>query len=374
MQRRALFMAALAWLAFATGAVSAQTPAEAFAPYAARELAPGVHLLATPPTYRGDVTSNIVVIEQRDGLVVIDSGRMAADGRRVVAFVRSISRLPVKAVVYTHWHHDHPGGASEIRAAWPQVRIISTAPTLAALRGPALRYIDLQPSEHFDAQLREEREGLLTSIDEQLQNPQHDDAMRQRYQRMREEVVARLSDIHGTYLVLPTETFTDELLLDDPVRPVRLLFLGRANTEGDAIAWLPNERIVVTGDIVVSPVPFGFFSFPGDWITTLQRIKALNYAILVPGHGEPQTDTVYVDKLITSITDFRTQVAPLAQQGLTLDEIRARMDYARQQELFGDTPRNRLLLEPFWLRTMTINAYREARNEPFEQGDESLYE
>lgn len=373
MKRRVFRMAALALLAFTVSPAAAQAPAD-LTPYTARVLAPGVHLLATPPTYRADVTSNIVVIEQSDGLVVVDSGRMAADGRRVVAFVRSISRLPVKAVLYTHWHHDHPGGASEIRAAWLNVRIISTDATLAALSGPALRYIGLQPEERFETQLREERQGLIAQIDEQLQNPEHDEAMRQRYQTMRADVVTRLEDIPGTYLVLPTETFRDELLLDDPVRPVRFMFLGRANTEGDAVAWLPNERIVMTGDVVVMPVPFGFFSFPGDWINVLERLKALNYAILVPGHGEPQTDTAYVDKLITSITDFRTQVAPLAQQGLTLDEVRARMDYTRQQELFGDTPRNRLLLEPFWQRTMTVNAYREARGEPFEQGDESLYE
>ena len=43
---------------------------------------------------------------------------------------------------------------------------------------------------------------------------------------------------------------------------MRLRFLGRANTEGDAIAWLPRQRIVMTGDVVVSPTPFGFFSFP----------------------------------------------------------------------------------------------------------------
>lgn len=368
MMYRALVVAAL--LAFAASPAAAQT----LAPYAARELAPGVHLLAPPPEYLGDVTSNIVVIEQSDGLVVIDSGRMASDGRRVVAFVRSISQLPVKAVLYTHWHHDHPGGASEIRAAWPQTRIISTPQTLAALRGPALRYIGLEPQERFDTQMREEREGLISQIDEQLRSDQHDEATRQRYARMRAEVTARIADIPGTYLALPTETFQDELLLDDPLRPVRLMFLGRANTDGDAIAWLPNERIVMTGDVVVAPVPFGFFSFPGDWLGVLERIKALNYTVLVPGHGEPQTDTAYVDNLITSISDLRDQVGPLARQNLTIDDVRSRVNYTRHQEMFGETPRHRRQLEAFWLRTMTINAYREARGEPIEQGDEAIYE
>ena len=57
-------------------------PAEALAPFVARELAPGIHLLATPSEYRGPVIGNVTVIEQSSGVVVVDSGLTAADGRR----------------------------------------------------------------------------------------------------------------------------------------------------------------------------------------------------------------------------------------------------------------------------------------------------
>lgn len=352
----------------------AQSPdAAALAPYAARQIAPGVHLLATPPEYRGAVTGNITIIEQSDGVVVIDSGLTRADGRRAVAFIRSITRLPVKAVVYTHWHNDHPQGGSEIRAAWPRVRIISTAATLRALQGPIQRYISLRPDERMETLFLNQSAGVLAQIEAQLRNPQHDQATLARYRRMATEVRARNADFRGTYLVLPTETFTGELRLDDPVRPVHLRFLGRANTEGDAIAWLPNERIVVTGDIVVSPIPFGFFSFPGDWIEVIARIKALDYRILIPGHGEPQTDTAYIDRLAATLTDLRAQIGPLARQGLSLDEVRQRVDWSAQRDIFGDTPRNRLLFDAYWLTPMTINTYMEARGQAMTQGDESLY-
>ena len=45
------------------------------------------------------------------------------------------------------------------------------------------------------------------------------------------------------------------LMIPDRDVPVDMLYLGRANTEGDAIAWLPKQKIVATGDIVVSPYP-----------------------------------------------------------------------------------------------------------------------
>ncbi len=344
-------------------------------PYAARQIAPGVHLLATPPEYRGAVIGNIIIIEQSDGIVVIDSGLTRADGRRAVEFIRSITRKPVKVLLYTHWHNDHPQGGSEIRAAWPGVRIVSTAATLRTLRGERMaRYISQRPDERIETIFLNQSAGALAFVAAQLRNPRNDEATRARYRRMEADTRERMAAIRGTYLVLPTETFTDELRLDDPVRPVHLRFLGRANTDGDAIAWLPNERVVVTGDIVVHPIPFGFGSFPGDWLDVLERIRALDYRILIPGHGEPQTDTVYIDRLAATLRDLRAQIAPLAGQGLSLAEVRGRVNWDAQRAVFGDTPRNRLLFDAYWLGPMTVNTWMEARGQTPGQGDETLYQ
>jgi glyoxylase-like metal-dependent hydrolase (beta-lactamase superfamily II) len=375
MRKRQELLLALGALALSgSAALAGQAPTAAeLSPYQARRLAPGVHLLATPPDYLGGVTGNIVIVEQSQGMVVIDAGQTAADGRRAVAYIRSLGEKPVKALVYTHWHGDHPQGGSEIRAAWPGLRIISTAATAQSLRTQSVRYAGLKPDVRFDAIFRQQIEGLHRQIDEALKDPVHDAATRGRYERMKRESAARIVDFRGTHLALPTETFSDRLLLDDPRRPVELRFPGRANTDGDAIAWLPSERIVVTGDIVVSPIPFGFFSFPSDWLRVLGQLKSMDYAILVPGHGEPQTDTTYLDRLIATITDIRNQVGPLARRGLSVEEVRKRVDYSAQTAIFGDTKRHRLLFDAFWLTPMTVNAYMETRRIPMPQGDDSIY-
>ena len=87
----------------------------------------------------------------------------------------------------------------------------------------------------------------------------------------------------GTYIVPPTETFDRRLVLVDALRPVELIHFGRANTDGDLVAWMPNEKIVASGDIVVAPTPFGFFSYPSDWIETLGKLKAMPFELLHPG-------------------------------------------------------------------------------------------
>jgi glyoxylase-like metal-dependent hydrolase (beta-lactamase superfamily II) len=340
----------------------------ALGPFTARQLAPGIHLLATPPSYRGPVIGNVTIVEQASGVVVIDSGGAAADGRRIVAFVRSLTARPIRALVITHWHGDHPQGASAIRGAFPRVRIIATAATRDGIRGPAATFLGFRADERSDTIALNQLSGFLSGVRAASRNPAHDDATRQRYAGMIRDIEGRMADVRGTHLVLPAETFARALLLDDPERPVRLMFLGRANTAGDAIAWLPRHRIVVTGDVVVAPTPFGFFSYPRDWIGVLERLKALDFALLVPGHGEPQADAAYVDRLIATIADIRAQVAALAGQGLTLAEVRARTDFSAQTAIFGDTPRNRLQFEGFWLTPMVENAYREARGEPIVQG------
>ena len=354
------------FLAIALGALVGPAPAAepaasslALSPFAARELAPGIHLLATPPDYAGPAISNVTVIEQRDGYVLIDSGATAGHGRIVVAYVRSLGVKPVKAVLFTHWHNDHPLGVSEIRKVWPKVRIIATPQTRAAMLSPAMQGVGRRPDDKWDVYIYNQASASLATIAARRADPATTDEQRARYDQFERALRDFAVSYHGTYLVPPTETFSNRLLLDDPDRPVEFRYLGRANTEGDAVA---------TGDIVVSPVPFGFFSFPAVWIPVLEKLKALDFALLVPGHGEPQFDTAYLDKLIATIADIRAQVGPMARQGLALDEVRKRVDFSAQSAIFGTTPRLQRTFDAYWLTPMVENAWREAKGLPIVQG------
>lgn len=345
-------------------------PAHAqYAPFEARRLAPGVHLLATPADYFGPAISNVTIVEQSDGFVVIDTGATRAHGWAIVAYLRSLGPKPVKAVVFTHWHNDHPLGIGAIREAWPRARIIATAATSGGIAGPAATSVGPRPDERFTTFILNQLSGSLSQIAALRANPANTDAQRARYDRMAREMREFGQGFPGTYYILPTETFERELLIDDAERPVRLMFLGRANTAGDAVAWLPRQRIVATGDIVVSPVPFGFFSYPESWLAVLARLKALDFALLVPGHGEPMRDAAYLDRLAATIADIRAQVGPLAREGLSLEHVRERVDFSVQTDIFGTTPRLRGGFQSLWLEPMVENAWREARGVEIVQGD-----
>lgn len=297
---------------------------------------PLVHVLMQRPSTLPAAVSNVMVIEQADGLVLVDSGNSMGSGRRVVELVRTISRKPVKAVIISHWHPDHTMGLAAIVAAWPGVEVIATAATRDHMLGESQKTLPKAPDPEWDRTRVAQLETYKTQdFGVDLTVP----AIRQGVEAARAYLDLRQRDAPGGYIVAPTRTFTDRLVLADPLAPIELAFLGKGDTDGDAVVWLPRQRILSAGDVVAAPVPYGFTTFQAEWIALLTRLKAYDFKVLVPGHGEVQRDTAYIDLLIGLITRVRTEVPPLASQGLSYEEVAKRLDFSNERRAFvGDDP------------------------------------
>jgi glyoxylase-like metal-dependent hydrolase (beta-lactamase superfamily II) len=366
---RVLF--AIALLLAAPGTVSAQqsTAEVDIAPFVAHEINPKVHLLATPDDWYAAAIGNVILIEQSDGFVVVDSGTSAGNGRAVVRYAKSLANKPIKAVMITHWHNDHPQGISAIRDAYPKVRIIATRGTEAGMLGPESYDVGYRPNARFDQASLKLLQSSQDNYRKVLDDPATPSDRKERIRKALVQFDQMKKDFVGTYIVPPTETFERELVIGDREIPVHMMFLGHANTEGDAIAWLPRQKIVASGDIVVSPWPFGFGSYSGDWIQALGKIKALGFTTLIPGHGAPQNDVSYLDKLIAAMGDLRTQIFPLAKAGMSLDDVKKKVDFSKSIALFGDTPRDKANVQSLFFDPMIGSVYKEALGRPIVQGD-----
>lgn len=93
-------------------------------------------------------------------------------------------------------------------------------------------------------------------------------------------------DVAASRLKPPTLLFNKDMIFDDGTRRVELLHLGVAHTRGDGFAWLPQEKILFTGDACVN----GPYNFTGDgdigqWIQTLAAAEKLGAKVVCPGHG-----------------------------------------------------------------------------------------
>lgn len=319
------------------------------------------------PSFQVQPIGNVTVIEQSDGLVLVDSGGSPGAGRRIVEMVKALSAKPVKAVVITHWHGDHPQGLSEILKAWPKARTIATRVTQAHLRDPATMNTPATFDAGADAAFQKQVQGFAAYTRDMASaatNPR-EKAGWEAGERLFNQYAL---DMRGATTVPVAEGFDERLDLPDARAPVEVRFFGRANTDGDAVVWLPRQKIVATGDIVVAPFPFGFGSYPADWIATLAKVWALPFKTLIPGHGTPQHDRAYLDKVSAALADIRSQVAPLASQGLALDETRKRIDASAQLRTFaGDDPWLRRWTGDYWLGPIVASAYKEAKGHPIVQ-------
>ena len=323
-----------------------------------------IHVLRQGPGLHVRAAGNVTVVEQANGLVLIDAGSTPGAGRRVVAMVRAISPKPVKAIIITHWHGDHHFGLSEVLSAWPSAEVIATESTAKNMNH---RGLPATPDAKYDAgqiaNFEAERAGLLK---ENLSPKLSADERNKNAEGAREETLYE-EDFKGISIRYATVTFTDRLsLLDDEV-PIEVMFLGRANTDGDAVVWMPKQRVVAAGDIVVSPIPFGDGSYPLEWVKVLERLRAMDFSVLVPGHGMPQTDKKYLDLLISGMGDINAQMADFVAKGLTMDEAMAKLNLASQQPEFVTDPWLQDFFDGYWKPVATCS-YRQTKGSPAVQG------
>jgi len=121
--------------------------------------------------------------------------------------------------------------------------------------------------------------------------------MRRKEPRNWEEDLKYRPDMKDTKLKAPSVLFPKELYFDDGKHRVELMHLGVAHTHGDAVAWLPQEKILFTGDVCVN----GPYNFVGDgdvgkWIATLEAAKKLGAMTICTGHGPRSVASVLDDQ------------------------------------------------------------------------------
>jgi cyclase len=360
----ALPLAALA--ALAASPAAATTPAALRADtippdnFDVQPVAPGVYAVIRrePPGLWFD--ANNVFIVDDEGVIVVDSNVSPRSTREVLAALRRITDRPVTHVINTHWHEDHILGNRVYRDAFPDVQFVAHATTAEDLRtvAAANRRGSLQSGASFATQLRE-----LVRTGRNLAGQAMTDEERASYLKDASLVERYLEDARDFEPVMPTMTVDDRLVLRRGGRTIEILHLGAGHTRADLVVHLPAERIAITGDLVVWPVPLvGSTSFPGAYAATLDRVLALRPAVIIPGHGPVLRDDAYVRTLAALLTSIRTQTAAAVARGETLEQARRSVNLdAFRATLAGDSQLRRFIFYAYVALPGVEAAYREAR-------------
>lgn len=295
------------------------------------ELAPGVWAGVRPDGPRFPVMGNVTFVVSDAGVVVFDGGGMPAMSEQVIEKIRSITDLPVTHVVTSHWHGDHNFGVFRFAEEFPNVEFIAHAFTREVMNSSRINYVDRELG--FVAQNLEEFQKIIdTGLDSE--GNQVSDVDRASYKDIVDNREAIDREFMRAKVTPPNIVFTDKYIIESGSRNIELLFLGHANTEGDIVMWLPEERIVATGDIVVLPSPYAFNVPPRAWSQTLRNLNALQYEILVPGHGDIQRDMAYVDLVIEASDSIADQRDEMLAAGMAAEEVQEALDFSAFEERF----------------------------------------
>jgi glyoxylase-like metal-dependent hydrolase (beta-lactamase superfamily II) len=243
----------------------------------------------------------------------------------MAAELRKLTDRPVRYVVNTHWHDDHHGGNQVYRELWPDVEIVSHRLT----RQDALEL------SHAP------RPDILAGYTEQVATYRrwveqgHDDAgkavdadRRGRIERLNALLELMVVELGKIVATPPDLVLEDSIVLHRGERTIEIRWLGLGNTRGDLVVFLPRERIVATGDLLVHPVPFGIGSNYREWVATLETLDGLDADILFPGHGPPLRDRAYLHTVRDLLAELVARVDAALADGLTLEQTQERVTLA----------------------------------------------
>src|SRR5215467_5687882 len=300
--------------------------------YDLQKVADGVYSFIAPESDSGVVQSNCTVIIGEDAALVADTGQFPSLAARMVADIKKLTNKPVRYVVNTHWHFDHVWGNGVFRSAYPGVAIISTEFTRELVEDQGPKVLSTQPAEN-KKQVAEYRkfvaEGKYPS----------GRAISEGSKRSLTRLADTLEHIDAEFPLTahtpPTIGFEKELTINLGKREVKVMWLGRANTGGDAILWLPDAKVLVTGDVVVYPSPFATGSYMSEWPVVIEKMIDINAGTIIPGHGPVMHDVSYLRTLVELFQALASQVKLAVSQGLSLEDTRKRVTLPEFKDRFA---------------------------------------
>ncbi|MSR12692.1 MAG: MBL fold metallo-hydrolase [Gammaproteobacteria bacterium] len=268
--------------------------------------------------------SNALIIERDNDVVVVDSHITPAAGRALRDSIRVVTDKPVTILINSHFHYDHANG---VPAFGPDIEIIGHEVTYQKLTGdPANEKTYLSSLTRFDNtvnRLEQELEAA-TSNDERSE-------LQQQLEFWRAHVAAQ----NEIVFTPPNTTLRETMTLYRGGREIQLHFLGRAHTGGDLVIYLPEEKIVFTGDMMLGGISYLGDGYVSEWADTLQALKQLDFDLILPGHGPGIRDLSRIDSVQAYYTDLTEEVRRLKALGYSAEETATRADLRKHADTLG---------------------------------------
>jgi glyoxylase-like metal-dependent hydrolase (beta-lactamase superfamily II) len=263
------------------------------------------------------VNCNAAVLVNEDGVVVVDAHSKPSAARSLLKEIGGITNKPIRKLINTHFHWDHWQGNEAYAAAFPDTEIVASQVTRENMITPGT---GLGGVPYIEKQLREVVPQEIAKLTEDLSKATTPEA-KARLESNLQQAESYLKELQEMKPALPTESFKTSLTLYEKGREIQLHFLGRAHTSGDIFIYLPQDKVVITGDSVIDWMPFMNDGYPEEWIQTLNELEKLDFTHMILGHGEVTTRD-HLKFFRGYLTDMIAVVKKASAEGATLDEMK----------------------------------------------------
>ncbi|HET9704705.1 MAG TPA: MBL fold metallo-hydrolase [Vicinamibacterales bacterium] len=266
------------------------------------------------------VMSNAAVIEGDRDVLVVDSHVTPGGAWALRDELKKVTAKPIRYVVNSHFHFDHSHG-NQIYG--PDVEIIGHE--FARQQMVAGKSLDSPAHDFFVGGVP----TTIAALEKRLASAT-DEKMKAEIER---QLAIQRNHLEGTKAVKPTPpnvTLTHAMTLHRGSREIRLLHLGRGHTAGDVIVYLPKERIIATGDLLIEGASYMGDAYFAEWVDTIEALKKLDFDTVLPGHGQAFTGKAKLDHWQAYVRDFWTQAQAFHKKGVPWE------DAAKQVDLRGN--------------------------------------
>jgi cyclase len=291
----------------------AQTPGPQAA-HRFQQIAPGVYSAMATGTL--NVGSNSCVIVNQEDVLIVDSHISPESARALLREIKTVTDKPVKFLVNTHFHFDHANGNQVFTAP---VDIIGHEFTRRKLLGDVLAKGTI---------FSESLAALPNQIDQLKQRAaaEQDAAAKARLDQQVRVQQAYAEQVKEVKPTPPNVTLNDHLTFFRGDREIRLIHLGRAHTGGDVVVFLPRERVVCTGDMLVAGISNLSDGYVSEWSETVEKLRALDFTDVIPGHGDPWKGKEKIDHWQAYLRDIWQQASKLHDQKVPAADAAKRID------------------------------------------------
>jgi cyclase len=279
-----------------------------------KPVADGVYAAIAAPRYK--VNCNAAVILTNDGVIVVDSHSKPSAARALYREIQSVTKLPIKKIINTHFHWDHWQGNQAYKEANPDLEIVASQRTKEHLTNPdanngGIAYIEKQLAS-VPKEIAKLKEDVMRA---------DDPAQKARLESNLKQAEAYLEELRHMEPPIPTRTFSNSVTLNEGGREVQILLLGRGHTDGDIFIHLPKEKVVATGDALIDWMPFMNDGFPEEWVGTLNALEKFDFDHIIPGHGGvlPKSGLAFFRSYLA---DLVAEVKKASAEGASLEDMK----------------------------------------------------